>query len=42
MNAVPRQRFIILVFWLWIVVILGLYVDSFGPVIRLVFAHLLP
>jgi hypothetical protein len=42
MNGVPGQRALNFLFWLWIIVILGLYVGSFGPVIRLLLSWLLP
>jgi len=42
MNGVIGQRALRLLFWLWIIVVLGLYVGSFGPVIRLLLSSLLP
>ena len=42
MNGALRQRILIFVFWFWVVGILGLYIGSFGPVIRILLSALLP
>ena len=42
MNDALVQRAISLLFWIWIIVMLGLYVGSFGPVIRILLSSLLP
>jgi len=42
MNDALRQLILISVFWLWVVGILGLYIGSFGPVIRILLLAFLP
>ena len=43
MTETPIQngtRMVRALFWIWIVVVLALYVGSFGPVLRLLSAYL--
>lgn len=42
MNDVLGQRVLLFVFWLWVVGIIGLYIGSFGPVIRILLLALRP
>ena len=41
MKNVLGQRSLNLLFWIWIIVMLGLYVGSFGPVIRILLSSFL-
>lgn len=34
-GTMPTRRAAAILFWIWVVAMLGLYVGSFGPVLRL-------
>jgi len=42
MNDTLRQRILTLLFWLWVVGILGLYIGSFGPLLRMLVVYFMP
>lgn len=42
MTGAPFRRVLAVAFWIWIFAILALYIGSFGPVIRMLIATLMP